>query len=133
MGLDMYMFSTPKENVSEFNENTPSITVKNTDFVQKFDYWRKFNAFHGWVKDYYFKLGGEEEFNCVKVPVTERFLKELEEAVKERSLKPTTGFFFGSQDELEDGDYELLEKLVIKCRSFLAKSPENILYYYSWW
>jgi hypothetical protein len=133
MGLDMYMFATTKENVSEFDENTPSITTKDTNLVKEFDYWRKFNAFHGWVENYYNKLGGEEEFNCVKVPVTERFLKELEEVVKERELEPTSGFFFGSQEELEDEDYELLEELITKCRSFLAESSENVLYYDSWW
>lgn len=133
MGLDMYMFSTEKNNVSEFDENTHTIEVKNPDLVEEFDYWRKFNAFHGWVEDYYNKLGGEEEFNCIKVPVTDRFLKELEEVVKERGLKPTPGFFFGSQEELEDEEYELLEELIVKCRDFLAESSENVLFYDSWW
>lgn len=119
MGLDMYAF-TVKSGKDLDDESR-----------QEISYWRKFNALHGWMKQYWLDQGNEGEFNCVPVLLDESALTSLEVAAKNRTLQPVHGFFFGSQEPLEDGDFDAILDFVYKAKREIAVG--NDVYYDSWW
>lgn len=84
MGLDQYAFVQDSDGERE-------------DIA----YWRKHNRLEGWMSKLYTRKGGDAVFNCEAVELTLEDLEELEEAVRERKLPRTEGFFFGS-DSYED-------------------------------
>ncbi len=98
------------------------------------DYWRKFNNLHGWMEKLYREKGGKsEEFNLDNVLLTLEDLDKLEEDVDKGSedLSPTLGFFFGSQEELDnDGKYYIRE-FINNARRYINKGYN--VYYTSWW
>ena len=75
-------------------------------------------------------MGGSlGDFNCTPVELTIKDIEDLEEDIKNKSLPPTQGFFFGSasDDEYEEQDLE-----------FCSHAKEEIqsgrkVYYSSWW
>lgn len=86
MGLDMYAYSVPAEDViDDFSFQK--------DSVNEFFYWRKHNALHGWMEDLYKAKGGSKEsFNCVPVRLSVENLLELKECIQNCSLTPRAGF-----------------------------------------
>lgn len=122
MGLDMYAYAVAKGDVIDdfsFEKNE----------VTEIAYWRKFNAFHGWMEDLYRNIGGTaESFNCVPVLLTAERLDMLESQLGE--LKPREGFFFGSQ-EVYPEDIEDLREFITKARACIADG--QAVYYDSWW
>lgn len=125
MGLDMYANSVKKgiELEGDFG-----FSLEGTDNTE-IKYWRKFNNLHGWMEELYVSKGGVDEFNCVYLKLT---LEDLERLKLEASgLKPTTGFFFGSQNEMEPED---VEDVVSFCDKAIKEIEEgNTVVYYSWW
>lgn len=121
MGLDMYAYS-----VGKHPENT-DLYIATEDRI-KFYYWRKLNALHDWMEQAYNQKGGEEEFNCQVVRLSEADIDRLEQQIDD--LKPVTGFFFGPQEYNEE-DKEEVRKFIKKAREALAAGRE--VYYDSWW
>jgi len=63
--------------------------------------WRKHNRLQGWMEALYREKGGTGDFNCQEVALDLEDLHNLEDAVRNRELPETHGFFFG-QDSYED-------------------------------
>ena len=89
-------------------------------------YWRKENALQGWFEE---KYGIE---NLGKVVLTEELIDELLEDLKDHELKPTEGFFYGSNEDLDDEWFEVMirEWKNIKAQIIANKDYE---YYYTCW
>ncbi|WP_200964156.1 hypothetical protein [Ensifer sp. Root278] len=77
----------------------------------------------------YRENGGQDDaFNCVNVLLTSADLDALENAIRSRSLPPTSGFFFGESDGSEiDDDLQF----VAKAREAIAAGL--MVFYSSWW
>jgi hypothetical protein len=105
--------------------------VKLGIFDKDFDYWRKFNALHGWMEKLYEAKGGTGSFNCEAVRLNPEDLDALELAVKKDQLVPTAGFFFGSQDPFDADDAEEVNSFIAKARE--AISNGKAIWYDSWW
>ena len=124
MGLDMYAFYATPEDHASVNDGGEGTRYE-------FMYWRKHNALHKWMEDKFYEKGGEGEFNCVSLVLTNEDLDELESDIKENNLTPTKGFFFGSTDY--DPSYNADEDL-----DFISKAREHlkdgmVVMYDSWW
>lgn len=134
MGLDMHCYSFPTEMLDDITEgNLVDFNVTkeqwNNPGFKDFWYWRKFNALHGWMRDLYYKKGGtSEDFNCDNVLLSLVDLIKL--AVEINDLKPTEGFFFGSQ-QIYPEDIEDLKEFI----KAAAEEIENgrCVFYTSWW
>lgn len=121
MGLDMYACT--------INGEPPRPVDFKADDAVEIHYWRKHPNLHGWMERRYRDKGGQDaSFNCVNLQLTRTDLDVLEEAIRSRSLPPTSGFFFGESDGSEiDDDLQ-----------FVAKAREAIaagltVFYSSWW
>jgi hypothetical protein len=124
MGLDMYAYSVPAEDViDDFSFQK--------DSANQFFYWRKHNALHGWMEDLYKAKGGKESFNYVPVRLSVENLLELKECIQNCSLTPRAGFFWGAQSEYDtytaDRDMQFVNEALAIVYSGGA------VYYNSWW
>ena len=129
MGLDMYAFAFHPDKI----DNAPVDVTKLDDEYEplQFDYWRKFNHLHGWMRDLYYQKGGTGEFNCNTVRLDLEDLEKLEKASNARALVPTEGFFFGSYDDFNDEDAEVVWSFVQKAKELIREG--YVVYYDSWW
>ena len=57
--------------------------------------WRKHPNLHGWMEQLYLSRGGNAEFNGVEIELFWQDLDQLQQAVEEKTLPSTSGFFFG--------------------------------------
>jgi len=74
------------------------------------------------------KGGTHANFNCLNLQLTSDDLDRLETAIRDRTLPPTEGFFFGVSDDSEvDDDLAF----VAKARDALAAGLA--VFYVSWW
>lgn len=98
-------------------------------FDSEFAYWRKFNNLHGWMEALYCEKGGEDDFNCATLRLTEADLDRLAQEV--RNLAPTSGFFFGRQDPMTEDCVDEVQQFVAKAKQAIAEG--YAVYYDSWW
>jgi hypothetical protein len=121
MGLDMFAFVTAEDIPAvDFSEDIPA---------ERLFYWRKHPNLHGWMERLYRSKGGTAgHFNVVPVRLDAADLDALENAIKERALPETCGFFFGTSDGSEtEEDLHFVKK----ARDALAQNKR--VYYTSWW
>lgn len=121
MGLDMYLFATP-EGLLPDEAAEPELIHS----------WRKHNALHHWMEDYWRnETGSREVFNCIKVEITEELLDQLEQDIEDNKLTPVSGFFFGDTeyDPADHANEDL--KALQKARSLMKKGRK--VFYDSWW
>lgn len=124
MGLDMYAYAVALDDAIGDSEIREGAERNN------FEYWRKHHDLHGWMQDLYYERGGDESFNCIPVRLYLEDLDALEEAIKNRQLPHTTGFFFGNNPpDAETDAYDL--DFVKKARELIAQG--YAVYYDSWW
>ena len=92
-------------------------------------YWRKHPHLQGWMENLYREKGGEQDFNCVAVEVSEEDLDRLEEDIKAKGLPKTSGFFFGddSSSHYVEQDLQFIED----ARKAIAEGKK--VAYSSWW
>ena len=128
MGLDMYAFAVSKKEVKSCGAEV-EFSVEKPE-MEELAYWRKHHDLHGWMEKLYRDKGGDKEFNCINMPLTEEDLDQLVLDLEAKKLPPTTGFFFGDNppdDESLKGDLEFVEK----AREELKKG--RVVFYSSWW
>ena len=123
MGLDQ--FANYRESYTGKDNNT------------EFAYWRKHNRLQGWMEKLWReKTGSQEmEFNCVEVELTIEDLDSLEQAINDKTLPETCGFFFGD-DSYED--YEGEHGYKATDMEFIENARKEInrgnkVFYSSWW
>lgn len=114
MGLDMYAFSTAKDN---------------PDDKVEIQYWRKHPNLHRWMEKKWRSRGGEGDFNCIELILSRDDINELERTIKANALPENEGgFFFGkTQPEDHELDLEFIE------RAKAALDAGRIISYDSWW
>ena len=127
MGLDQYAFKVKAE------------PGKSVDFDREFldgeehiqiHYWRKHPDLHGWMQRLHAEKGGEGDFNCQQVKLTQEDIDKLAASILEGQLPSTNGFFFGqsmNDDEEENDDLEFCKK------ASEAIKEGYTVYYDSWW
>lgn len=117
MGLDQYAF----------------VKTNDGDQDEEISYWRKHNRLQGWMKNLWLEKGGEGEFNCVDLELTTEDIDNLEEAIKNKSMPETTGFFFGN-DSYEDYEEWYMStdiEFINKARKVFENGDKLI--YTCWW
>jgi len=121
MGLDMYASIT--------TEKLDAPVDFKPKEASELHYWRKHPNLHGWMEALYYEKGGKADvFNCVTLALTLEDLDKLEQAVRNKSLPETSGFFFGqSLDEERAGDLDFVQK----ARSAIKNG--YTVFYDSWW
>ena len=103
--------------------------------TQELAYWRKHNRLQGWMEELYTRKGGMKEFNCVDLELTEEDINDLENAIDNKSLPETGGFFFGNDSYSDyEGEYGYKEedvKFISNARKALEEGRTVI--YSCWW
>ena len=98
-------------------------------------YWRKHNRLQGWMEERYTEKGGEGEFNCVDLELTEEDIDDLEVAIDDKGLPATGGFFFGDDSykwyDGEHGDKETDRKFIKDAKEALDDGWKIV--YSCWW
>lgn len=138
MGLDSYAYAAkevqqhPTEPCAViFGKEDESGNYITFNEVIDLNYWRKFNALHSWMDQLYQSKGGTEPFNCLKIPLTLEDLQALETTCKNQELKPTTGFFFGSQEPVHKDEYAGVLNFIKEARHYINNG--YTVCYDSWW
>lgn len=140
MGLDMFAFATKTVKPNPNDEHSiVSGFVKEDGEYEYFDgespeeiyYWRKFNALHAWMQNLYKSRGGTQSFNCIGIQLFTDDLEALKEACKSKSLVPVNGFFFGSQDPVDDTEYASVLNFITIAEQYIHDG--FVVYYDSWW
>lgn len=138
MGLDSYAYAAKE--VKQHPEDPHAIILGEEDAdgdyntfseVIELNYWRKFNALHGWMENLYHSKGGKEEFNCKKLPLTLEDLEALKAVCKKKELTPTEGFFFGSQAPVDKEAYDNVLQFIKKAKQHISNG--YTVCYDSWW
>lgn len=139
MGLDMYAWAVPTAIrdglVNEENYDLDAVDLTEAGVNTTLAYWRKHHHLHGWMQRLYAQKTGIDDafrFNCVYVELTLEDLDNLEQAIHDRALTPTEGFFFGSHTEYTDADetYDML--FITDARKEITEYRRHVLYH-SWW
>ena len=126
MGLDMYAWSVPADRVVDDFE----FTHDENKAMKELFYWRKHHDLHGWMERLYRAKGGDKEFNCQRIRLTENDLLQLRADLKSQLLPKTTGFFFGNNPP---DDYTLKNDLKFVRLALQAVKRGKAVYYDSWW
>ena len=122
MGLDMYAYMTNEPLTDEVDFASP-------EDASELHSWRKHPNLHGWMEQRYRAKGGDAvEFNLRGLQLTSDDLDDLEQAVRNKALPETEGFFFGASDgsEMEDDLH-----FIRKARAAIANGFS--VFYDSWW
>lgn len=128
MGLDQFAYKTkvkPGKSV-DFQDEVYNDEVER----EEIHYWRKHPNIHGFMEQIYREKGGESDFNCRPVELTQEDIDRLAESILGGELPETSGFFFGQSYGNEEEENDDLE--------FCKKASEAIkegytVFYDSWW
>lgn len=127
MGLDMFAYRTKQKLGKEVNFENGEL---DGDQLVELKYWRKHPNLHGYLERVFREKGGEGEFNCQSVVLTEDDLHKLAAALIDEDLPETSGFFFGQSEGSEEENKEDLE--FVKSALAAIKEGDTVLYD-SWW
>ena len=104
--------------------------VENGLYDSDFYYWRKFNHLHGWMERLYRSKGGEsDQFNGDNVRLMPVDIDRLRSEAA--ALKPQPGFFFGSQNDIDEIDIANVLSFCDKCDA--AFDDGDAVFYDSSW
>jgi len=128
MGLDQFAYKTkvkPSKSV-DFQVEVYKDEVER----EEIHYWRKHPNLQGFMERLYHKKGGESEFNCRPVELTQKDIDRLAQSILDGKLPETLGYFFGQSCGNEEEKNDDLE--------FCKKASEAIkegytVFYDSWW
>ena len=111
MGLDMYAYVAARAgqrhdfyDSAEYDEQAKELVSSQVSRPREIAYWRKHPNLHGWFRREWESQGNEGDFNGDELEITWEMLDRLEDAILERKLPETRGFFFG-----DDADYHYRE------------------------
>lgn len=129
MGLDQYAYKTLAEIPDTFSDGSEITPGNQGKHYEEIAYWRKHPNLEGWMRKLYYDKGGVEEFNCVNVKLDLDDLANLEQAVNNKELPETTGFFFGgnADDIYKEDDLKFIQE----AREAISEGYQ--IYYTSWW
>ena len=126
MGLDQFAYKTrvkPGKSV-DFQDEVYKDEVEH----EEIHYWRKHPNIHGFMEYLYREKGGELDFNCQPVELTQEDIDSLAKSILDQELPKTSGFFFGqSFGDEENDDLEFCKK------ASEAIKEGYTVFYDSWW
>ena len=126
MGLDQFAYKTkvkPGKSV-DFQDEVYKDEVEH----EEIHYWRKHPNIHGFMENLYREKGGESDFNCRPVELTQEDIDSLAKSILDKELPKTSGFFFGqSFGDEENDDLEFCKK------ASEAIKEGYTVFYDSWW
>jgi hypothetical protein len=92
-------------------------------------YWRKHPNLHGWMNRLWESRGNSGEFNGDELELTWEDLDQLEQAIRNKKLPGTSGFFFGNNADNEYREQDLKFVRDAKAEAFLGL---KVFYNSSW-
>jgi hypothetical protein len=119
MGLDMYAYAATRAGQDREWWDGAEIDTTVNEFVnpkvtkpKELAYWRKHPNLHGWFHQEWTTQGNTGDFNGDELEITQDMLDRLEQAVTEKTLPSTQGFFFGesSDDHYRKQDLEFIRQ-----------------------
>ena len=126
MGLDMYLEG--KKNLG-FNKTQTEDGFELKEKTLRLGYWRKHPNLHGYIVQNF--AGGKDE--CQEIELSEENINQIIQAIKDKALPHTTGFFFGSSDESYDQpSIEMLEKALAWLKTEVIDEWRSVVYQASW-
>lgn len=126
MGLDMYLEG--KKHLG-FNKTQTEDGFELKEKTLELGYWRKHPNLHGYIVQNF--AGGKDE--CQEIELSEENINQIIQAIKDKALPHTTGFFFGSSDESDDQpSIEILEKALAWLKTEVTGEWRSIVYQASW-
>ena len=132
MGLDMYAYKIEKGLIPEGVEIDFEIPESEEHNDEDW-YWRKNNYLHGWMENLYHTKGGKESFNCVNLKLNKEDILSLKNAIKNKTLVKTAGFFFGGDYDYY-GEYGYVKNDLKFVREALEAIEDGMdVFYTSWW
>ena len=131
MGLDMCLEG---RKFLWTNWNQPERNIKEDGFRLKekrleLGYWRKHPDLHGFIVETF--ADGRDD--CQEIWLDWEHIKQIIEAIKDKKLPKTSGFFFGESDGTEDEESIKIFESAIK---WLETKEENVMkdvYYQASW
>ena len=136
MGLDMYAYVAARAGAqAEFSEGAHwdkekgAMVNPNATEPREIAYWRKHPNLHGWMQRLWESKGNSGEFNGDELELTWEDLDQLEQAIRNKKLPDTSGFFFGrnADDEYREDDLKFVREA--KAEAFLGL---KVFYNSSW-
>jgi|SRR6478736_4955549 len=131
MGLDMYLRGE-KYFWTNWEDKTKNLTEDGFKVKTKtleLGYWRKHPNLHGYIVN---EFGGGND-DCQVIELSIENLKKTIQAIKDKSLPKTSGFFFGESDEADDApSIEILEKAIAWAETKEPGALKTIQYQASW-
>ena len=118
MGLDMYIINDRKKEVF---------------------YWRKTPSVHEWFRQLSIKkeiIDEDSTFNQIQVPITLQDIKDFEKDLLNKNMDyEVTGFFFGSDSDMDDEEFEFYMKENTESIRLMKKALKKgrKIHYTSWW
>ena len=122
MGLDMYLtgekylptnWDKPEDNVTE-----DGFRLKSKEL--QLGYWRKHPNLHGYIVN---TFAGGNDNPCQRIELSANSMRQIIEAVKNKDLPHTEGFFFGESDGSED---EETIEIFTKAIAWLETKEDNV-------
>jgi hypothetical protein len=132
MGLDMYAYTAAKAGQQREFWQSAELDPESGEFVSRIArpreiaYWRKHPNLHGWFeqewRDKHYpdqpsvasepNVSGADMFNSVELEITWDMLERLEQAIVNKELPSTTGFFFGdsADDYYREQDLQFIQE-----------------------
>jgi hypothetical protein len=125
MGLDMYL----EGHRFDFDEKEQVDGFPVKQKVLELGYWRKHPNLHGYIVETF--ADGVDE--CQEIALGKEEIEKIMEAVKNRNLPMTTGFFFGESDGSEaPGDLEILTRALRWLKDERRGLYKSVYYRASW-
>ncbi|WP_143393267.1 hypothetical protein [Fimbriiglobus ruber] len=129
MGLDMYLqgeafftFEHPNRSLKPFPKQSE---------MYQLGYWRKHPNLHGFIVETFANAVDD----CKEIELTASDLRRIVQAIKERQLPETTGFFFGKSDptpEQTGEDIKIFEAAIVWLESQELAVWRSVSYRASW-
>ena len=92
-------------------------------------YWRKHPNLHGWMRRLWESKGNSGSFNGDELELTWDDLEQLEQAIRDKNLPDTSGFFFGNDADDHYREHDLKFVREAKAEAFLGL---KVFYNSSW-
>ena len=131
MGLDMYMrgekfFWTDWQN-PENNRKEDGLKISTLEV--DLGYWRKHPDLHGYIVQTF--ADGKDE--CQRIDLGVEQLEQIIQAIKEKDLPKTSGFFFGESDDPDEQDTTAQLQKAIDWLNTEEKGVSRSVYYRASW
>lgn len=133
MGLDMYLkgekFYWTQWDKPEGERRPMEDGFEVTDKILQLGYWRKHPNLHGYIVQNF--AGGVDE--CQDIHLSNDDVRQIIQAVRERKLPHTEGFFFGtSEDDPPEDDIAIFERALEWAETKEENTSHSIIYRASW-